>query len=293
MLSRTRDRRADPAGRDGVRDARHPAPARPRREAHGDPSDLRVVTQDTNVPTSPCVVICFISPCFTSFGSTNSSFGSSQVRRLCLSWRVIVCSVRRCHRAGHSWADPLLSGETWGVPGVVGHFDDLLFRIRIEDAESAPAIGSKYRVAVQRHPAVRDEVLSRLHHTHAELHGLAGVTEHVIQRQRFAKTRSRKNRQREQPQRRHATHDADGRVDFGRCIGPLCAPLWEFRTRGAPHSGPRRAARAEAGVPAAHACAVGWKEILATSQGLRGDIKGRSPWLVRAGVWGRSARGRS
>jgi hypothetical protein len=61
-------------------------------------------------------------------------------------------------------------------------------------------------------------------------------------------------------------------------FGPLCASLRKFCTCSDPHSGPGRATRPEAGVPSAPACAVGWKEILAASQGLRRDIKGRSPW---------------
>ena len=89
-------------------------------------------------------------------------------------------------------------------------------RIRIEDTESAAAIGSEDRVAQPRHPAVRNEALSCFHHADAELDRLPGVTEHVIERQRLAKTWPRKNRKREQPQRCHAAHDVDGRVDFRR-----------------------------------------------------------------------------
>jgi tetratricopeptide (TPR) repeat protein len=61
----------------------------------------------------------------------------------------------------------------------------------------------------------------------------------------------------------------------GRALGPLCGPLWDSWTRRDPHSGPGRAERA--------------KEILATSQGLREDVKGRTPlagWMCLGIVLG-------
>jgi hypothetical protein len=54
-----------------------------------------------------------------------------------------------------------------------------------------------------------------------------------------------------------------GQLPPGSSLGPLCSSLREFCPRRGPHNGPRRAERAE--------------ETLATSQGLRGDIKRRSP----------------
>jgi hypothetical protein len=47
-------------------------------------------------------------------------------------------------------------------------------------------------------------------------------------------------------------------------LGPLCGSLREFRTHCDPHSGPRRAERAQ-------------ETLCQPAEGLRGDIKGRSP----------------